>query len=138
MNHNRKFLLVGAKSITVMRCKILDEFNKAFILLVKFVCKDLLLHLAQGAATTCYVALHPEEEGTTGKYFQDCSIATPSSEAQDELLARKLWDFSEFNKVLWPWIIDLATLRETIIFVGFFFKRTICCLRISLSSPNIF
>lgn len=48
----------------------------------------------QGAATTCYVALHPTLKGVTGKYFADCNEVTPSKLARDETLAQKLWDFS--------------------------------------------
>ncbi|KAJ4970825.1 hypothetical protein NE237_003924 [Protea cynaroides] len=49
----------------------------------------------QGAATTCYVALHPNLKGVAGKYFQDCNEMKPSALATDEELAKKLWDFSE-------------------------------------------
>lgn len=52
----------------------------------------------QGAATTCYVALHPTLKGVTGKYFVDCNEDTPSAPARDETLAKKLWDFS--NKLV--------------------------------------
>lgn len=48
----------------------------------------------QGAATTCYVALHPSLKEVTGKYFADCNEVTPSKLARDETLAQKLWDFS--------------------------------------------
>ncbi|GAY41118.1 hypothetical protein CUMW_057000 [Citrus unshiu] len=47
-----------------------------------------------GAATTCYVALHPQVKGKTGLYFNDSNIAQPSPHAVDTELARKLWDFS--------------------------------------------
>ncbi|CAH9069356.1 unnamed protein product [Cuscuta europaea] len=49
----------------------------------------------QGAATTCYVALHPALKGVTGKYFLDCNEYEPSKFAKDEALGRKLWDFSD-------------------------------------------
>ncbi|KAH9672208.1 NAD(P)-binding Rossmann-fold superfamily protein [Citrus sinensis] len=52
----------------------------------------------QGAATTCYVALHPNLKGVTGKYFLDCNEMPPSALARDETLAKKLWDFS--NKMI--------------------------------------
>ncbi|KAJ8441404.1 hypothetical protein Cgig2_002363 [Carnegiea gigantea] len=52
-------------------------------------------NVPQGAATTCYVALHPNLEGITGKYFVDCNESKPSSLARNEKLAEKLWDFSE-------------------------------------------
>ncbi|XP_077241927.1 short-chain dehydrogenase TIC 32, chloroplastic-like [Tasmannia lanceolata] len=48
----------------------------------------------QGAATTCYVALHPQVQGVTGTYFRDCNIAKPQAQATDTELGRKLWEFS--------------------------------------------
>ncbi|KAI5328952.1 hypothetical protein L3X38_028349 [Prunus dulcis] len=47
----------------------------------------------QGAATTCFVALHPQLKGVGGEYFVDCNIAKPSSQAKDADLATRLWDF---------------------------------------------
>ncbi|XP_073002212.1 short-chain dehydrogenase TIC 32, chloroplastic-like [Typha latifolia] len=58
--------------------------------LAKFVMKD----VHQGAATTCYLALHPQVKGVSGKYFSDSNLATPSSKTSDKELAKKLWDFS--------------------------------------------
>ncbi|XP_039013035.1 short-chain dehydrogenase TIC 32 B, chloroplastic-like [Hibiscus syriacus] len=60
----------------------------------KFFSFFLWKNVPQGAATTCYVALHPRLKGVTGKYFIDCNEMTPSSYARDEALARELWDFS--------------------------------------------
>ncbi|KAA8516452.1 hypothetical protein F0562_016745 [Nyssa sinensis] len=51
-------------------------------------------NVPQGAATTCYVALHPKLKGVTGKYFMDCNEYTPSELATNEELAQKLWDYS--------------------------------------------
>ncbi|NP_001170354.2 Short-chain dehydrogenase TIC 32, chloroplastic-like [Zea mays] len=48
----------------------------------------------QGAATTCYVAMHPQVRGISGKYFTNCDVANPSSQASDAELAKKLWQFS--------------------------------------------
>jgi len=48
----------------------------------------------QGAATTCYVAMHPQIKGISGKYFANCNIGSPSSQASDPELAKKLWQFS--------------------------------------------
>ncbi|PNX56948.1 short-chain dehydrogenase TIC 32 chloroplastic-like, partial [Trifolium pratense] len=47
-----------------------------------------------GAATTCYVALHPQVKGLSGCYFVDCNLAETSSQAGDQELARKLWEYS--------------------------------------------
>lgn len=56
------------------------------------------MFIFQGAATTCYVALHPSMKGATGKYYLDCNEMAPSAYASDEILAKKLWDFS--NKLV--------------------------------------
>ncbi|CAL0326831.1 unnamed protein product [Lupinus luteus] len=51
-------------------------------------------NVPQGAATTCYVALHPNLKGVSGKYFVDCNEFKPSSFASNLVLGKKLWDFS--------------------------------------------
>ncbi|BAU02301.1 hypothetical protein VIGAN_11180000 [Vigna angularis var. angularis] len=51
--------------------------------------------IQQGAATTCYVALHPQVKGISGEYFSDNNVAKASSLAKDTDLAKKLWDFSK-------------------------------------------
>ncbi|KAK8583478.1 hypothetical protein V6N12_067750 [Hibiscus sabdariffa] len=56
----------------------------------KYVCKN----VEQGAATTCYVALHPDVKGKSGLYFSDSNVAQTSLQANDTELARKLWDFT--------------------------------------------
>lgn len=48
----------------------------------------------QGAATTCYVALHPQVKGISGEYFSDNNVAEASLLAKDPNLAKKLWDLS--------------------------------------------
>ncbi|PON84562.1 Short-chain dehydrogenase/reductase [Trema orientale] len=60
----------------------------------KYVLKYLVKTPQQGAATQCYVALHPQLEGVTGEYFVDCNKAKPNSLAKDKEMAKKLWDFS--------------------------------------------
>ncbi|KAF3449261.1 hypothetical protein FNV43_RR09989 [Rhamnella rubrinervis] len=55
-------------------------------------------NVPQGAATTCYVALHPSLKGVGGKYFLDCNEMKPSAYGSDEKLAKQLWDFS--NKLV--------------------------------------
>lgn len=60
------------------------------------VIKPLLLKsIAQGAATQCYVAVHPAAASINGEYFADCNIAQSSKNAQERVLARKLWEKSE-------------------------------------------
>ncbi|XP_047325956.1 short-chain dehydrogenase TIC 32, chloroplastic-like [Impatiens glandulifera] len=59
----------------------------------KFV-KYVIKNVEQGAATTCYVALHPGVKEISGGYFSDCNLSTASDQANDVQLATKLWDFT--------------------------------------------
>ena len=49
----------------------------------------------QGAATQCFLAIHPSVKGVSGKYFQNCSFSKRSNEAKDPKVGYKLWEFSE-------------------------------------------
>lgn len=51
--------------------------------------------LAQGAATSCYLATSPTLAGVNGYYFSDCNPQEPSAFMQDAKMAKKLWDVSE-------------------------------------------
>ncbi|KDP35604.1 hypothetical protein JCGZ_09042 [Jatropha curcas] len=63
--------------------------------LLKIFSYPLWKNVPQGAATTCYVALHPSLKGVSGKYYVDCNEAQPSAFAGHQLLATQLWDFSD-------------------------------------------
>lgn len=52
-------------------------------------------NVGQGAATSCYLAVHPDVQGVTGKYFSDCKESKPLQLSQSEELAAKLWERSE-------------------------------------------
>jgi WW domain-containing oxidoreductase len=54
-----------------------------------------LKSIAEGAATQCYLAVHPDVEGVAGKYFSDCNVGKSSSRGRDAELAAKLWEVSE-------------------------------------------
>lgn len=54
-----------------------------------------LKSIAQGAATQCYVAVHPEVAGTTATYFNNCSPADTLAAARDDALAERLWARTE-------------------------------------------
>ncbi|MBL8202124.1 MAG: SDR family oxidoreductase [Chromatiales bacterium] len=49
----------------------------------------------QGAATTCYVAAHPDVAAASGRYSADCAVATPAKVMEDDALAARLWTESE-------------------------------------------
>ncbi|KAG5563258.1 hypothetical protein RHGRI_005869 [Rhododendron griersonianum] len=62
--------------------------------LVNLFIKYLVKNIPQGAATTCYVVLHPQVKGVSGEYFSNSNIGKRTALAKDEELAKKLWDFS--------------------------------------------
>ncbi|MFQ5659368.1 MAG: SDR family oxidoreductase [Gammaproteobacteria bacterium] len=51
--------------------------------------------VAQGAATSCYVATSPQITGLNGKYFADCNLAKTSHHGKDAEMANRLWGVSE-------------------------------------------
>jgi NAD(P)-dependent dehydrogenase (short-subunit alcohol dehydrogenase family) len=51
--------------------------------------------LAEGAATTCYVATSPALAGVSGEFFADCNPAPQSAYQADREMAAKLWAVSE-------------------------------------------
>ncbi|XP_049348799.1 short-chain dehydrogenase TIC 32, chloroplastic-like [Solanum verrucosum] len=62
--------------------------------IVNVIGKHVMKNVEQGSATTCYVALHPDVKGVSGKYYADCNIAEASPQANDAGLAKRLWDFT--------------------------------------------
>lgn len=58
-------------------------------------CPLLLKSIPQGAATQCYLAANPQAASFSGRYFADCNPARPSSQAEDQALAARLWEVSE-------------------------------------------
>ena len=56
-----------------------------------------LKSLGEGAATQCYLAVHPDAASVRGKYFADCNEAKTTSKGRDDALAAQLWDVSEQN-----------------------------------------
>ncbi|MCB9749362.1 MAG: SDR family NAD(P)-dependent oxidoreductase [Myxococcales bacterium] len=54
-----------------------------------------LKSVAQGAATQCYVAAHPDAAGVTGEYWYDCNVQESSALGRDRQLAAELWARTE-------------------------------------------
>jgi NAD(P)-dependent dehydrogenase (short-subunit alcohol dehydrogenase family) len=54
-----------------------------------------LKSVAQGAATTCYVATSPDLKAVSGAYFEDCHRVTPEPHMLDDAMAARLWAVSE-------------------------------------------
>jgi hypothetical protein len=53
------------------------------------------LNAEQGARTSIYLSSDPAVDGITGAYWVKCAPVTPSTAAQDDDAARRLWDVSE-------------------------------------------
>ena len=49
----------------------------------------------QGAETLIWLASAPEAAAMTGEFFQRCQRGTLTADAQDDVLAHRLWDVSE-------------------------------------------
>lgn len=49
----------------------------------------------EGAQTTNFLAVSPEVESISGKYYSDCRERIPAPIARDKDVARKLWEVSE-------------------------------------------
>ena len=49
----------------------------------------------EGAQTIIYLASSPNVAGVTGEYFYECKPTTPTAEARNDEVARKLWEISE-------------------------------------------
>ncbi|KVH95290.1 Glucose/ribitol dehydrogenase [Cynara cardunculus var. scolymus] len=62
---------------------------------VFFLTSKFLKTIPQAAATTCYVATHPELRNVSGKYFADCNEASNSKIGCNPKEGVRLWSFSE-------------------------------------------
>ncbi|KAG6649856.1 short-chain dehydrogenase TIC 32, chloroplastic-like [Carya illinoinensis] len=68
--------------------------NKIVNGLVDKLGRFVLKNVQQGAATTCYAAMHPQVKGVSGEFFVDSNLSEASTQGRDIELAKKLWDFS--------------------------------------------
>jgi NAD(P)-dependent dehydrogenase (short-subunit alcohol dehydrogenase family) len=59
-----------------------------------FLAKAVAIPPAWGARTLVHLATAPEVAGVTGGYFARCRLARPSRTAEDDEIARRLWDES--------------------------------------------
>jgi NAD(P)-dependent dehydrogenase (short-subunit alcohol dehydrogenase family) len=62
---------------------------------IEWLIKAFTMSPEKGAETSIYLASSPEVEGITGKYFEKKHEKYPSRTAQDDELARNLWEVSE-------------------------------------------
>jgi len=62
---------------------------------IKYVASPFAISPEKGARTTIYLASSPDVEGVSGGYFYKSKPSTPSTVAQDDDAASRLWDASE-------------------------------------------
>ena len=62
--------------------------------LIQILYRPFFISAAEGAATIVQLAADPALEGVTGKYFEKGVAVAPAPLAQDEALAKRLWDVS--------------------------------------------
>ncbi|KAH7425080.1 hypothetical protein KP509_11G038900 [Ceratopteris richardii] len=78
--------------------KILRNYHRLAVIapLVENILSWIVLKtIPQGAATQCFLAIHPAVCGVSGKYFQNCTFSKRSDLASSATLSRKLWEFSD-------------------------------------------
>jgi NAD(P)-dependent dehydrogenase (short-subunit alcohol dehydrogenase family) len=70
-----------------------DEWKRV---LSKLIGWTFMKSVAEGAATSCYVATAPALAAVSGQYFEDCNpvVPMPGKHMDDATLARRLWDES--------------------------------------------
>ena len=79
----------------VIRTNLARHYNPVVRHGLRIVGKVLFKTVEQGAATQCYVSVHPDINCVSGNYFSDCNPAETSKHGEDADMARRLWDVSE-------------------------------------------
>jgi WW domain-containing oxidoreductase len=79
----------------VIKTNLARSMNPAVAIALTIAGPLALKTVHQGAATEVYVATSPALDSVSGQYFADCNVATPRADANDEAMAKKLWDVSE-------------------------------------------
>lgn len=69
--------------------------NKGLVGTVWKLMSPLLMSSENGAKTTVFLATDPSVAAVSGRYFSKCKQKTPSREARDVAVAKRLWDVSE-------------------------------------------
>ena len=82
----------------VFSSQLLLQHHKVYPLLLQYISKLFIRifgkTVEEGAQTQIYLAVSEEVEGVTGLYFADCKETEPSKNAQDDVVAKKLWEVS--------------------------------------------
>ncbi|XP_034830225.1 retinol dehydrogenase 14-like [Maniola hyperantus] len=79
----------------VVSTNMISNLNNIVILTVLKLLQSFFKNSWEGAQTSIYLAVSPEVEKVSGKYFKDCQLAELTPKAQNIDVAHKLWDVSE-------------------------------------------
>jgi NAD(P)-dependent dehydrogenase (short-subunit alcohol dehydrogenase family) len=79
----------------VIHTNLARQMNPIVSLALRMAGPLALKSIAQGAATQVYAATHPAMAGVSGQYLSHCNVATPRPDANDEALAKRLWEVTE-------------------------------------------
>lgn len=93
----KRLLATGVTANALHPGVIVSELQR-FALLMKICLSPLILFMKtakSGAQTIIALAVDPELEQVSGRYFQDCSIVDESEFARDDEMADWLWTTSE-------------------------------------------
>ncbi|MBN3305014.1 RDH12 dehydrogenase, partial [Amia calva] len=77
----------------VVQTELARHLNGAMQVVMKMA-KPFTKTSVQGAQTSIYCAVAPELENESGGYYSDCAPASCSRAANDDEMAKKLWDLS--------------------------------------------
>jgi NAD(P)-dependent dehydrogenase (short-subunit alcohol dehydrogenase family) len=72
----------------------LNNAKNAFLRTIARVAMSFGIKPEEGAKTIIYLASSPDVEGKTGGYYYRCAVAAPTSGAQSDDDAKRLWDAS--------------------------------------------
>jgi NAD(P)-dependent dehydrogenase (short-subunit alcohol dehydrogenase family) len=79
----------------VIATNLARHMNVAIRLAMPLFSAIVMKSIPQGAATQCYVAVHPALKSVSGEYFADCNLARSSRHSRDEAMGERLWQVSE-------------------------------------------
>lgn len=97
----RKLKGTGVTSNSLHPGVIVTELSRHYLsdgllrTVIDYFASFFLKNSVEGAQTTICLAVDPDLEKVSGKYFNDCAVASESDDANNEKLASWLWEKSE-------------------------------------------
>jgi len=88
--HTNTFVSPGAVNSDLAR-----NLNKMSRRLLKGIAALFFKDVEAGAQTTLHCAVQEGIEGLSGRYFSNCAVQKVKAKAQDDAVAKKLWEVSE-------------------------------------------